>query len=783
MLKTKKLLAIALCVVMCFGLLSACGNQTETTKAAGDTTVAPTSEAGSTTPASTGNAGEKEDQTLVVGYNPFSSKFSTYAAETAYDQDVVGMTQLGLLVNDRKGNVLLNAKDGETVEFNGTPYTYYALANCDIVVNDDGTVDYNFEMRDDVKFSDGTPLTADDAIFSMYVLSDPTFAGSSTFFAQPIVGMTEYRAGIESMTNLVLKTKKAGYEANEFYTEDEYNTFWTAFDAASVEFAQSILDYLVEAGYNTAEESVAVRAANWGFELEEAATVEDFAKTIVEQYEYDIAGINGEKASVTFSELLEKQLGDDAAKYVKGIQTGESAPNIAGIKKTGDYSFTITLDRVDATAIYQLGVSVTPLHYYGDPAQYDYENNKFGFPKGDLSMILSKTTKPMGAGAYKFIKYENKVVRFEANEYYFKGEPKIKYINFLETQDADKLNGVVTGTIDITDPSFSNDTVAAIKKANGGELNGDAIQVSSVDNLGYGYIGISASTINVGGDKGSEASKNLRKAFATIFSVYRDVSIDSYYGERATVINYPISNTSWAAPQITDDGYKVAFSEDVDGNPIYTSDMTAEQKYEAALKAALGFFEAAGYTVEDGKLTAAPEGAKMEYEILIPAGGAGDHPSFMIATESRDALEKIGMKLIVVDLTQTTDLWDKIRAQQAEMWAAAWGATLDPDMYQIYFSGMEGMTAGGSNYHYGIDDAELNELIMEARTSLDNTYRKPMYKACLDIVVDWAVEVPTYQRQNAIIFNPQKVNMSTVTPDITTFYGWMGDLETLEMND
>ena len=70
-----------------------------------------------------------------------------------------------------------------------------------------------------------------------------------------------------------------------------------------------------------------------------------------------------------------------------------------------------------------------------------------------------------------------------------------------------------------------------------------------MDNLGYGYIGMSANTMNVGGEPASEASKDLRKAFATVLAVYRDVAIDSYYGERASVINYPISNTSWAAPQ------------------------------------------------------------------------------------------------------------------------------------------------------------------------------------------------------------------------------------------
>ena len=224
----------------------------------------------------------------------------------------------------------------------------------------------------------------------------------------------------------------------------------------------------------------------------------------------------------------------------------------------------------------------------------------------------------MGAGPYKYIKYEDGVVYFEANDSYFLGAPKTKYLNFQQCMsDDDKLNGVITGTIDIADPSFSNDTVEAIEKANGGELDGDKITTNTVDNLGYGYLGISSACVNVGGEPGSEASKDLRKAFATIFSVYRNVAIESYYGERASVINYPISNTSWAAPQPTDDGYKVAFSVDVNGNDIYTSDMTAEQRYDAALQAALGYFEAAGYTVEDGKLTAAPAGAKLEYEVQI----------------------------------------------------------------------------------------------------------------------------------------------------------------------
>lgn len=773
MKSSKKFLALLLALMMCVGVLAGCGNSTP----------AP---AESSAPAESAEpASDNSDTPLVVGYSPFSSKFSPFFAETAYDQDVASMTAISLLTSDRTGAIVYNGIEGETINYNGTDYTYYGPADLVVTENADGTVYYDFTLRDDLVFSDGEPITIDDVIFSMYVLCDPTYDGGSTLYAQPIEGMEEYRSGMDTRQNLILAAGPDAYAENEFYTEDQYNTFWAAFNAAGEKFAQEIIDYVVALG-SAEEGNVAAAASAWGYELAEDATAADFFAAIVDNYGYDLSddGINAETAGTSISAFIEAELGDAADEYKAGVQTGESAANISGIQKTGDYSMRVVTTKVDATAIYQLGVTIAPLHYYGDASLYDYDNNSFGFPKGDLSSVRAKTTQPMGAGPYKFVKFENGVVNFEANDLYFQGAPKTKYINFLETQEADKLNGVVTGTIDITDPSFSKDVVAAVESANGGTLNGDVITVDTVDNLGYGYIGMCSKVMNVGGEPDSEASKNLRKAFGTIFSVYRDVAIDSYYGERASVINYPISNTSWAAPQPTDDGYKVAFSVDVDGNDIYTSDMTAEQKYEAAKQAALGFFEAAGYTVEDGKLTAAPEGAALEYELWIPGDGVGDHPSFMVCTLAADALKSIGMNLIINDLTNSSDLWTALDAQTVAMWAAAWGATVDPDMYQIYYADVAngGANAGGSNYMYAIADEELDQLILDARASTDQTFRKAMYKACLDIVIDWAVEIPVYQRQNAIIFSTERVNMDTVTPDITTFYGWMAEVQNIELN-
>lgn len=765
MFNVKKLLALTLTAGMCFGSVASVFAE-ETAEAATE---------------AVSEAAEKAANTLVYGEDAMDGKFSPFFYTAVPDEDVVRMIFPGLLEGDREGAVVLNGIEGETRAYNGTDYTYYGIADCEIVENEDGTVDYNITMRDDLVWSDGEPMTIDDVIFSLYVYCDPTYDGNSTVFALPIEGMSEYRTGMESLFGLLTA---AGEDNTDFTYWDEatQTAFWADLNQAGEAFAQSIVDYVIAAGYNAEGDSVAACAANWGFTLDEGATAADFFAAMVEAYEGDYLTLSDtENAGSTLPDLME-----DYDAYSIGIETGESAPSITGIKRTGDYSMTITTSSVDATAIYQLSSFIAPLHYYGDAEAYDYDNNNFGFPKGDLSGVKSHTTQPLGAGPYNFVSYENGVATVKANPLYYKGEPKIEYINFQFVSEADKVSGVGAGTLDIASPSFSLDAIDEMTALNGGseDFDGDVITIKTVANLGYGYIGINAKNVSVGGEPGSDASKNLRKAIATVLAVYRDVAMDSYYGEWANVINYPISDTSWAAPRVTDEGYKIAFSTDVNGDPIYTDDMTEDEKYAAALQAALGFFEAAGYTVEDGKLTAAPEGAALEYEIMIPGGGNGDHPNFMILTLAKDALATIGFNLIITDLSDgTVTIGNNLDAGTAEMWTMAWQATADPDMYQIYYSDIAngGQNPGGSNKYYSIQDAELDELIMAARQSTDQAFRKIIYKECLDRIVDWATEIPIYQRQNCIIFSSERVNMDTVTPDITTYWLWYNDIEKMEL--
>lgn len=775
MKKMRQMLAILMAGTMVAGLATGCGNGKNDGTESG-------SKASSDTP-------------LVIASQDMSEKFSEFFAASVPDQQIADMTAAPLLENDRAGEIIMNGIKGETKEYNGTDYTYTGIADCNITENADGTVDYDFTLRDDVKFSDGEPLTADDLIFTYYVYCDPSYDGGAALGSLPIVGLDAYQSGSEVLYKYLLE-KGADNTDFSVVTEDQQKKFFeTDLPKAGEEFAQSIVDYcLANLDASEAKNEIAFSMENYGYgatnddgtfssaytgktwtlEGDDVPTLADFWDDLCAnpKYEGDILAMaDAEKASTTLADCF-----DDS--YKAAVQTGDSADHIEGIKKTGDYSVKVTLSTVDATALSQLGkITVQPMHYYGDASAYDYDNNQFGFTKGDLSSVRAKTSTPMGAGAYKFVKYENKTVYMEANENYWRGEPKTKNIQFKTTSEADMVPGVVQGTVDISSPSLSKAALEQICSENSnGEENGDTLSITKTDYNGYGYIGMNSKNVCVGGDNASEQSKDLRKAIATVLAVYRDVAIDSYYGDAASVINYPISNTSWAAPQKSDADYKVAFSTDVNGNPIYTDGMSEDEKYDAALQAALGYFEAAGYTVQDGKLTAAPEGAKLEYELMIGGGGNGDHPSFAVVTAASEALAKIGFKLDINDLADSSILWNATEAGTAEIWCAAWSATLDPDMYQVYDSN------GGSAYMYEIKSPELDQMVEDGRTNTDQTYRKAVYKEALDFIVDFAVEIPVYQRQECSLYSTERVNMDSVTPDQSTYYNWMNEAYNVELN-
>ncbi|MGI6239711.1 MAG: ABC transporter substrate-binding protein [Christensenellales bacterium] len=770
---------------------------------------------------------------LVVAYSAFSEKFSPFYADTGYDRDVSDLTQISIMTTDRTGGIVYNAIEGETIPYNGVDYTYYGPANISATYDKDANITtYTATIRDDMLFSDGVPVTADDIIFTYYVYLDTAYVGSTSLSSYDIVGLNDYRTQTTSdvyakYADLAAAIYAAGadhvWSDGDAWTSEMQDSYWATMEATWVSDVAAIVAYannnylaayadqmlgmtaeevaaeeglgiafgMVAWGFGSVEEGVLTATSGATFDLAAGVypTIEDYYLETYLAYEGDpdaywaVEAADDTDVHGVADEAFIAEFGPQDEGMVGGVAS------ISGIRKLDDYTVEVKTNGYEAPAIYSiLGINITPLHYYGDTDLYDYENGMYGFVRGDLSGVEAKTSQPMGAGPYKFVEYENRVVYFEANENYYKGAPKIQYVQFKETAAAEVVAALTTGTADLGELSGSRTRFEEIAGYNTdtNDISGAVITTSKVDNLGYGYIGLNSTTMNVAGVPDSEESKNLRRGFATVISVYRDVAIDSYYGEAASVINYPISNTSWAAPQPTDEGYQLAFSVDVDNNPIFTADMTQDDMYAAAVEAAIGFFQAAGYTFDEatGKFTAAPEGAKLSYECYVAGDGTGDHPSFGILTEASAALATIGIDFVINDLapTATDIMWDALDAGTQEMWCAAWGSTIDPDMYQVYYSTNVPGQGGTDSNHYRITDADLDTYIMDARLSDDQSYRKAIYKQALDVIVDWAVEIPTYQRQNCIVFSTERVNLDTLTPDITTFWGWMNDIQLLEMN-
>lgn len=765
MKNTKQVLALAMAVAMAAGLLAGCGSSASSSAESVASSEA-TSEAAAT---DTGSS----DGTLVLADTGFEGKFSPFFAASSADRHVIDLTNIALLGADRKGEMILKGIEGETREYNGTDYTYYGPADCEVTENADGTVTYAINMRDDLVFSDGTPITIDDVIFNLYVYMDPTYDGSATLYSMPIAGLDDYRSSMTTLSKLIAEAGEDNTD-NSLFTAEQQKAFWDAVNEGGAAFAQEIVDYCVSAGYAADSNDVATAASAWGFDgLAADATAKDFFLAIAENYDWNFASMEAETAGSALSDLIPA---DVYAYSTTGVATGADVDTVSGIVKTGDYSMTITTTELSNSMIYQLQLPIASLDYYGDRSLYDYDNHSYGFKKGDLSKVRSVTSTPLGAGAYTFNKYSDGVIYLDANPNYYEGEALIKHVNMKETQEADKITGVQAGTIDISDPSYSLEAANQIATINGGDsdLDGSVITTRLKDFRGYGYIALSAENVKVGNDPASEESKDLRKAIMTVIAAYRDEGINSYYGDTATIINYPMSNTSWAAPSVTDDGYKIAYSTDVDGNEIYTSDMSGDTKYAAALQAALGYFEAAGYTVENGQVTAAPAGAKMEYTVNIGASGNGDHPSFQVLTNAAAALKTIGFTLTVNDLANASDLYSSYQSGVAEGWVAAWQSTNDPDMYQLYDS-------NGSTNYYKINDSDLDELIETARQTTDQDARKAMYKEAMEIILDWGVELPVYQRSEATIFSSERVDTTTIPNDMTPYWTYQSEINKIAL--
>lgn len=120
------------------------------------------------------DAARKRKDTLVIGTTDFIGVFNPLWGETAYDASIAANIFGSLIEPDFDARPIPGMADFEISEDNLT---------------------YTLHLKKGVRFSDGSPMTAEDVAFTYYVLCDPSYDGSADVASVQLLGWRDYVEG------------------------------------------------------------------------------------------------------------------------------------------------------------------------------------------------------------------------------------------------------------------------------------------------------------------------------------------------------------------------------------------------------------------------------------------------------------------------------------------------------------------------------------------------------------------------------------------------------------
>lgn len=191
----KKFFAVALAATMTFGILAGCGNRGGNN--GNDDGNNNDNDGNYTPPTQT-----EENVPLVSAIDGMDGVYSPFFATAAYDSEISGQTQLGMLTTStykdpQSGNTVANYAYGDDYAcvVKDLNITYLDAQNKPTVSTSSSLAytKYDFLIKKGIKFSDGEDLTIDDVLFNLYVYLDPSYTGSSTIYSTDIVGLDDYK--------------------------------------------------------------------------------------------------------------------------------------------------------------------------------------------------------------------------------------------------------------------------------------------------------------------------------------------------------------------------------------------------------------------------------------------------------------------------------------------------------------------------------------------------------------------------------------------------------------
>lgn len=596
------------------------------------------------------------------------------------------------------------------------------------------------------------------------------------------VGEEAAKAAVEAGT-----IKEYKYMTNLDPESDAYNETLAEEMESAMNDASLIAKYMQEKGC-TEEEAKSYIEQDTAIETVcdmMTATPEDIAMILM----YWATGSNlrdeiaAEARAKYFEEQGKTEEGEMKVPDISGITTSKTSKDFSGNDLGAEHDvLNIKINKVDPKAIWNFAFAVAPMYYYSNedaiantPHGVEFANNEFfdkvlqdpdknGLPQGAGVYMPSNETDSGTVNRNNF--YKNKWVYFKRNPYFYtvlgdgndtSNNAKIKYLHYRVVGSSNLIEALETKSIDVGEPNATAKNLGII----------DGISHLSYETYltnGYGYVGINPKYI-----PDIEVRRAIMQAMDKNFIV-------TYYTEQLVdLIERPMSITNWAYPDGATEYPSIAY------NPL-------AYEIKDNLIAALDE-NGIPYKLDgDGKISTV-NGKSLEYTFTI-AGDTTDHPAYQMFMKAKETLDSIGFKITVnTDIKALT----KLSTGQLQVWAAAWSSTVDPDLYQVYHKDSKATSIKNWGYaeifkdadQFGYEQSKINklsELIEEARTKLDEESRAEDYAEALDLIMDLAVELPTYQRNDCLVYNKDIIDATTLNDNPTANTGVIDKMWELNYN-
>ena len=451
----------------------------------------------------------------------------------------------------------------------------------------------------------------------------------------------------------------------------------------------------------------------------------------------------------------------------------------------------IKINGIDPKAVWNFAFSVAPQHYYGEGYTVDIKANEFGVEYGSFDYMTEviqsqrNVTVPMGAGAYMATNNKNEdtvtgTEFFSSNVVYFKSNPyfeesleaslpadstvdyhvNIDKVRYQIVPANDALTMLQSGTVHYVTPQLTKENASILDS-----IKSNGYEQIAVDQLGYGYIGINAGKI-----------PNIYLRRAIMAAMDTSLALQYYDAGTAEQIFWPMSTVSWAYPK------------DASGNNKQTNGHSypyikfSEEKAIENIKSLMSqaYNHTMGYSDSDLQVT-----------FTIAGSDLTDHPTYQVFQTAAKLLNECGWDVEVIADTQALT---KLSTGSLAVWAAAWGTTVDPDMYQVYHKnsnassvkawGYTQILANESAYWMEMDILNaMSEIIDDARETDVQADRTALYEEAMGYVLDLAVELPVYQRKQLYAYNANILDSTSFPTEINPYSSPLDRIWEIKLNE